>query len=248
MQRRLSSILLVLAPFACGRDPLARSSRDAASTTDAAESKDVPLDPEVADEHGPDPAAEHGPEVPTDACIPLTCSDPSCFPAYCGRIGDGCGGKLDCGDCAAGWSCKSGLCRPDTCVPTSCEVAGALYPYCGKIGDSCGGTLDCACPQPGWSCVGNVCSGIPSGCMPISGCVFPGYGEYCGGLIGDGCGGVLDCSRECSTADFVCKDHVCVDTRPPGPSPDPPPPPTLPPPPVPPPPPPPPPCPPPPMP
>jgi hypothetical protein len=221
MQSRAALIVLALAPLACGRDPLGHSVRDAASTTDSAKSRDVLLSPEVADkpgEQGPDVASDRGPEISTDACVPLTCSDPGCFPSYCGKIGDGCGGGLDCGDCAAGWSCKSGLCRPDNCVPISCDTASA-FPYCGKIGDGCGGTLDCTCPQPGWSCVGHVCNGTSSGCAPLPGCKNLWGEEYCGGHIGDGCGGVLDCSLVCSNPGFVCKYHVCVDPSPPDASP-----------------------------
>jgi hypothetical protein len=238
MQSRLSLIVLVLASLTCGRDPLGRAYRDAASTTDSAASRDVPIfpeaagepGPEIAGEPGPEAAGERGPEIRTDGCIPLTCRDPSCFPSYCGRIGDGCGGAIDCGACATGSSCANGLCLPDACAPISCDADGAFFPYCGRIGDGCGGTLDCACPQHAKSCIGNVCNGVSSGCVPL-GCTLPGGGGYCDGLIGDGCGGTLDCPPACSSADFVCKGYMCVDTRPPDPPTQPPPPPTQPPPP-----------------
>jgi hypothetical protein len=220
-------MVLGLPCFSCGRDPLGLAPRDAAALADLAATEDVPLPPDVA---GPDRARDDGFKTRADACTPLTCRDPGCFPSYCGKIGDGCGGGLDCGDCATGWSCKGGLCQPDSCAPSSCG-AGAAFPYCGKIGDGCGGSLDCTCPRPDWSCVGHVCNGTPSGCVPLSGCTYPGGGGYCGGIIGDGCGGVLDCSGGCATAGFVCKDQVCVDARPPAPPPLPPPPPPLPPPP-----------------
>ena len=212
----------MLACFACGRDPLGRALRDAAAIPNSTGGRDVSPTAEVA--------RDSGVENRLDACVPLTCRDPSCFPAYCGRIGDGCGGDLDCGACAAGWSCKGGLCRPDACVPISCNAAGA-FPYCGNIGDGCGGSLDCVCPRSDWSCVGHVCNSTSSGCVPIFGCVLLGGGEYCGGIIGDGCGGVLDCSRACSSSDFICKGNLCVDTRPTGLPTVPPPPPPLPPPP-----------------
>jgi hypothetical protein len=44
-----------------------------------------------------------------DGCLPVTCS-----PAegdYCGIIGDGCGGDLDCGECRAGWTCRDHICH-----------------------------------------------------------------------------------------------------------------------------------------
>jgi hypothetical protein len=229
MRSRLSLIVLVLAAFACGRNPLRHTSRDAASITDSAASRDVPLFPEVAGEPGPETPGEPGPEIRTDACVPLTCHDPSCYPAYCGVIGTGCGGSLDCGACATGSSCNNGLCLPDVCTPITCDSAGP-FPYCGRIGDGCGGTLDCTCPQYARACVGSICNGISSGCVPVQ-CTYPGGGGYCGGPIGDGCGGVLDCPPACSTADFVCQDRTCVDTRPPGPPSQPPPPPMIPPPP-----------------
>jgi hypothetical protein len=234
MQSRLLLIVLVWASLACGRYPLGLPFRDAASTTHSAEPGDGLGFPEVASEPGPAVVGDHGPEILTDACIPLTCRDPGCSPAYCGRIGDGCGDRLDCGACATGWSCKSGQCQPDVCKPIACDTASP-FPYCGKIGDGCGGTLNCICPQPEWLCVGSVCNATSSGCVPLPGCMVAGGGEYCGGLIGDGCGGVLDCSRACSSVDFICKNQVCVDTRPATPPPVPPPPPTLPPPPPPPP-------------
>ena len=248
MCSRLSLIVLVLAAFACGRDPLRTTLRDAAWFADSAASSDVPLlsevgaepGPELPAEPGPEAAGEPGPESRADGCIPLTCRDPSCFPAYCGVIGDSCGGGLDCGACRAEWSCKNGLCLPDTCTPITCDTAGP-FPYCGSIGDGCGGMLDCTCPQYARACINNICNGVSSGCVPIQ-CTYPGGGGYCGGLIGDGCGGVLECPPTCSSADFVCRDQVCVDTRPPGQPTQPPPPATLPPPPPVPPPPPPPPC------
>ena len=222
--------LPVLALIACGRDPLGSSMPDATTATDLATAKDAASLADARRESGPGVMADHAAESNPDACIPLTCHDPRCFPAYCGRVGDGCGGGLDCGACAAGWSCKGGLCLPDSCSPISCVTTG-LFPYCGRIGDGCGGTLDCACLQPGWTCAGNVCNGTASGCVPLSGCSHAGRVDYCGGIVGDGCGGVLDCSGGCSTADFICRDHLCVDTRPSAPSPLPPPPPSLPPPP-----------------
>ncbi|HEX7500101.1 MAG TPA: hypothetical protein VF524_07310, partial [Polyangia bacterium] len=110
--------------------------RDAASTADAAASRDVPLSPEVGgepsaelpSEPAPESPGEPGPESRADACIPLTCRAPSCTPAYCGIIGDGCGGSLNCGNCETGSSCKSGLCRLDVCLPISCDAPGA-FPY-----------------------------------------------------------------------------------------------------------------------
>ena len=87
---------------------------------------------------------------------------------YCGKIGDGCGATVDCGDtCSAfktGWSCDTsqGLCTGGpSCVRTACTTAGGGQ-YCGDIGDGCGGTLHCGdCPGSG-TCTNSVC--------PVQGC------------------------------------------------------------------------------
>jgi hypothetical protein len=137
MQSRVALIVLVSASFACGRDPLGRALRDATSSADSAESRDVlPFreaagepGPDLSNELGPEVAGEHGPEIRRDACISLTCRDPGCFPSYCGEIGDGCGGSIDCGACETGWSCKRGLCYQDLCVPIVCA---AKKPICNR--------------------------------------------------------------------------------------------------------------------
>jgi hypothetical protein len=154
------------------------------------------------------PISTDGPAFAADACVPLACKDPTCFPAYCGQIGDGCGSVLDCGGCGPGRSCRGGQCFLDECTPIACDNP-TPFPYCGSIGNGCGGTLDCACHDSAWACVGHLC--MPSGCVPLAGCADASGGEYCGGPIGDGCGGVLDCTRPCSRAGFSCQDNMCVD-------------------------------------
>jgi hypothetical protein len=125
---------------------------------------------------------------------------------YCGKIGDGCGGIMECGDCPAGQVCGGagvrGLCGggPD-CKPVSCDSPGGRF--CGQIGDGCGKMLDCGdCPGTmvcGGAGTPNLCGG-GTGCMPIT-CNSPG-GRFCG-MIGDGCGKMLDCGT-CSGAGEVC--------------------------------------------
>jgi hypothetical protein len=73
---------------------------------------------------------------------------------YCGKVGDGCGGTLDCGECSPPFNCGirgiPGVCgaRDDACSPLTC--ARATVRYCGVIGDGCGGKLDCGeCPDGG---------------------------------------------------------------------------------------------------
>jgi hypothetical protein len=127
---------------------------------------------------------------------PDSCQRLSCHPDggdYCGAVGDGCSGKMDCGSCQkADWVCDKGLCKgPPTCpARTSCTEGAAKY--CGKIGNGCGGELDCgSCSAPevcGGNGVPNVC-GDPA-CVPIT-CTLK-VGQYCG-TIGDGCGHSLNC-------------------------------------------------------
>lgn len=75
---------------------------------------------------------------------------------YCGKVGDGCGGELDCGDCPDGEECGIAglphLCGkpPSTCTPITCTDGAARY--CGEIGDGCGGVLDCGMCDAGLEC------------------------------------------------------------------------------------------------
>jgi hypothetical protein len=133
---------------------------------------------------------------------------------YCGKISDGCGHALPCGDtCASntpGWLCESNLCvgGPDVCTPTTCDpVAGARY--CGTVGDGCGRRLDCgdtcASFKPGWSCnsATNSCMG-GADCKKLV-CDGSPDARYCG-KVGDGCGRTVDCGDTCSVfkAGWVC--------------------------------------------
>jgi hypothetical protein len=125
-------------------------------------------------------------------CTPANCTPASCSPNggnYCGTIGDGCGGALDCGSCKTGWTCAGRgiehLCgaSPDSgvCQPVTCKTD--LGSYCGTIGDGCGGALKCgACPA-GQTCDPTgvcrppcaLCEKIPnctSGRTTISGKVY----------------------------------------------------------------------------
>jgi hypothetical protein len=225
-------VFLVLVGLGCGRQPMGVSGRDGASaerprdTTVAADdaegnpAPDLPAPVERDDGGDLGALSTSDSAIATDACVPLTCQDPACYPAYCGDIGDGCGGTLHCGACPFGSSCKGGQCFADECQPITCHNA-TPFSYCGVIGNGCGETLHCACPDYESTCNERVC--VPAGCVPIPGCTGTGW-EYCGGLIGDGCGGVLDCHRECSRSGFVCRGNVCLDPSEAGPSVPPPPP------------------------
>ncbi len=134
------------------------------------------------------PGLLDGEMLPADPelCAPVSCV--SGGGQYCGQIGDGCRGTLECGACATGWECADGLCIGDaSCVRrTSCEVPGARY--CGNIGDDCGGSLDCEGCAEGQLCQGGVC--VSPGCVPST--CQAGAGRFCG-TVGDGCGGTLQC-------------------------------------------------------
>jgi hypothetical protein len=125
---------------------------------------------------------------------------------YCGRIGDGCCGTLECGACPDGWQCtSSGICvsSPPGCTPVACENSGGQY--CGTIGDGCGRTLDCgSCSEAGWECIDHVCVGPASVCKSYA-CDSPYV--ICG-KVGDGCGRTLDCTRTCPLGQS-CVDSLC---------------------------------------
>ena len=111
----------------------------------------------------PDAAPMSGPGAPgidAGACQKL-----SCTPAggkYCGKMGDGCGGNMDCGaDCPMGLHCGGGgvrnLCgapRDPACKPIPCEQQGGRL--CGRVGDGCGGALDCGGCPGGETCGGSI--------------------------------------------------------------------------------------------
>ncbi len=107
-------------------------------------------------------------------CKPGDCSNGTAF-NYCGTIGDGCGGRVNCPtDCGSGQVCDSvaGLCKgdPQTCTPIGCKAAnGGLY--CGgPIGDGCGGAITCAASCPtGFVCEQNACVCQSSQCGACSG-------------------------------------------------------------------------------
>jgi hypothetical protein len=133
---------------------------------------------------------------PGTPCTPLTCDQAT--GRLCGRIGDGCGRLLDCGDCTGGMACGAGgtpnVCAkaPGTCTPLTCDQAGGRY--CGKIGDGCGRPLDCGDCPTGQTCGGDgtpgVCGSGSGMCTALT--CAPTGGRFCG-TIGDGCGHALDC-------------------------------------------------------
>ncbi|MET0595984.1 MAG: hypothetical protein ABW133_25005 [Polyangiaceae bacterium] len=102
-----------------------------------------------------------GADPDSGACEPIVCSTPA--GQYCGQVGDGCGGTIDCGACPEGTTCGGGG-LPNRCGPGSgcqrlvCSKGGTNY--CGLLGDGCGSSLNCPlCPggQPCGEVIPNVC-------------------------------------------------------------------------------------------
>jgi hypothetical protein len=140
-------------------------------------------------------------------CKPKTCAD---WNATCGPVSDGCGGLVQCGNCAAPTTCGGGgtpsQCGGNNgCVPiASCAAAGV---GCGPVGDGCGGLIQCGSCTPPQTCGGATHGqcGVPTipdtgiSCTPNT---CAGLGINCG-PAGDGCGGVLDCGT-CTVAGQTC--------------------------------------------
>jgi hypothetical protein len=165
-----------------------------AGSTDAGSDRAAPVDaPDRS--HPIDVAA---PPADAAACTTqVQCVLPS--GRYCGVIGDGCLGTLDCGVCPGTEVCDKGLCvgGPD-CVALACQAAATSAAFCGTVGDGCGGALACGGCGASQICNGGLC--VPAGCVPLT--CNTASGQYCG-TIGDGCGGTLDCGA-CAGAGATC--------------------------------------------
>ena len=149
---------------------------------------------------------------PTAGCTSISCATAS-GDQYCGDIGDGCGGSIDCGTICSkiGWTCQGGLCKAGPtagCTSLSCATPSGDQ-YCGTIGDGCGGSIDCGtiCPKTGWTCQNSLCKGQLPACTPLA-CNPASGGQYCG-VIGDGCGNALACGSMCPPG-WVCGNNLCV--------------------------------------
>ncbi len=142
------------------------------------------------------------------SCVKATtCTNGTAY-NFCGTVGDGCGGSLNCGtSCGAGKTCDTvkGLCKGDnSCTPLTACTNGTAFNYCGTVGDSCGGSLAC-----GSDCsAGQICdttTGLCKGdstCTPMTACTNGTAYNYCG-TVGNGCGGSLACGNDCA-AGQVC--------------------------------------------
>ena len=200
------------------------ASADTSPRTDAPVDTGVP-DAGVVDAGVPDapadapqaPDASNGPDAKPslDACVPLTCrNNTTCdFGDYCGTIGDGCGGTLNCPTTCptTGWVCKYGVCKPGAsiCVALSCLTSSGNH-YCGDIGDGCGETVHCgACPKLGWICQNGICIGPPSVCTPTPCDLLVSGVESCGIICDDECGGTRDCGA-CKKSGWTCSGNRCM--------------------------------------
>ena len=160
---------------------------DAAPTTDVA----------VA---GPDAASpDAGTVTPDSGCDPGTCETAG---AQCGKVGDGCGGALDCGACPFGLVCGASV--ANRCGPPVCEPAQCAEGACGTMDDGCEGTLECGACPPGQACgptVPNRCECVKATCETA--------GVQCG-QISDGCDGTLECGGCPTGAPCLANACACV--------------------------------------
>lgn len=160
-----------------------------------------------------------GPAQSADACPALQgCNDQG---ASCGLAGNGCGGLIDCGSCAAPQTCggagvpsQCGIWDPppsQSCGDGVRDVGEACDDGNRQSGDGC--TRDCrgvepgyACPQPGAACV----STVQCGDGILSGSETCDDGNTQGG---DGCS--ISCQREagyrCPIVGAACRAAACGD-------------------------------------
>ncbi|MDD9946376.1 MAG: hypothetical protein OXU20_35350 [Myxococcales bacterium] len=135
-----------------------------------------------------------------NVCEPCTLTKTTCDAGECGRIRDGCGGRIDCGGCVDGEVCglvSANVCTPCTPTKTSCDDDD-----CGMISDGCAGYIDCGGCTGGKQCglvTANVCSVCtPQACSSDKEC----------GTTSNGCGGTADCGT-CEDAGDVCIANQC---------------------------------------
>jgi hypothetical protein len=128
----------------------------------------------------PDAGAGAGGPVPGvcgggNECHPETCGS---LGFNCGPAGDGCGGVLQCGTCAAPTTCgggspdagggKPGVCGgTNSCVKQTCADLGI---NCGPAGDGCGGLISscgtCTSPEICGGAMPGTDAGKPGVCGP----------------------------------------------------------------------------------
>jgi hypothetical protein len=127
---------------------------------------------------------------PPDSCVPTTCAAKN---VSCGDIPDNCGGRLECGTCAAPQTCGGGG-QPGVCgqgAPNDCDTSTT----------ACLHAQDKQTSPPGLLC---------SACMAASGCLDPtkqgGSCETVSGNASNACEAVLGASST------VTEKQVCLHT------------------------------------
>jgi hypothetical protein len=123
-------------------------------------------------------------------CVPLKCPQQN----PCGKMDDGCGQTLNCGNtCPAALPfCGGGgpnVCGASMCVPAMTCPTGK---QCGPYTDGCSSTITCGTCPAGQTCAGdgtqNHCCVPLTACPPNSNC----------GRAPDGCGGAITCGGSCN--------------------------------------------------
>lgn len=142
------------------------------------------------------------------------CSTPPEPAAFCSRLGkncgtlsDGCGGRVDCGTCAAGTSCGAGgtpnVCGSGTCTPETDRS------FCQRLGKNCGTVTDFDnCDRSRTVGCGSCSHPTLCGEGPVSGtcCTPETDGAFCQRLSKN-CGGVTaldNCGRSRSASCGGC--------------------------------------------
>ena len=120
-----------------------------------------------------------------------SCAPRECFSGLCGEVDDGCGGVVDCGDCADGSSCSENLCVQDECEPVEC--AG----LCGEVANQCGNAANCACGIIE-DCVEGLCICERDTCES--------RGKQCGTI--NTCGETVVCGS--CAGGWECQEGTCV--------------------------------------
>jgi hypothetical protein len=153
--------------------------------------------------------------IPPDECEPKTCEE---LEKNCGKVADGCGEIIECGECEGGHVCgfkTANVCSTDDDIDDLCmkvsEEDACDGKECGVEGDGCGGTYECGeCGRDEACGIEEAfqCDVVPDGTDDDCPAMIPSCADVdaeCG-IIGNGCGGTIDCDMETGGCD---NDEVC---------------------------------------
>ena len=200
------TLLAAVGGVACAGGEESSTATNSTGKTDAGKDAQDPTD--ARQDVAADVETDGGDSGPTE-CVPKTCAQ---LEANCGSAPDGCGDKIECGECPSGQTCGGGgtnKCGTDECTPKSCVQVSA---QCGWASDGCAEAIDCGgCATPevcGGGGKVNECGCAPKTCSQL--------GASCGSLP-DGCEGTLNCG-ECSGGGIcgggggpnTCGSNECV--------------------------------------